>query len=173
MSGRTREQIKRENQLLHSDPRRYLALMNARIRNDPADPQGYFNRHFAWLQLGQRERALEDLNIAIGLNPTHMMAVFMRGDVLRGLGRYGEAIDDLNRAFALDNDNWLGSIGLLTRADCHARLGHEAAALSDAAALPDDHWLLGFNGLPGGNRDQVIAELRRRVATARDDERAD
>ena len=173
MSDRTTEQIEREHRLLRSDPRRYLALLNGRIRNDPADPQGYFGRHFAWLKLGQRERALQDLNIAIGLDPTEMTSFFMRGDVLRGLGRYAEAIDDLNRAFALDNNNWIGSIGLLTRADCHARLGNEAAALSDAAALPNDHWLPGFNDLPGGNRDQVIAELRRRVATASDDERAD
>ena len=102
----TSEQIRRENQLLRTDPHRYLALISARIRDDPRDSQGYFDRHFAWVDLGQPERALEDLETAIQLDPTDKATFFCRGDVLRALGRYQDAIDDFNRAFALDTDNW-------------------------------------------------------------------
>jgi tetratricopeptide (TPR) repeat protein len=162
----TIEEIRREHRLLRSDPKRYLEIVESRLAQNPSDPDAYFDRHFAWTQLGQREDALRDLDTAINLDPTRMILFFSRANILHALGRYENAIEDFNKAFALDTDNWFGSVGALFRADCYARLGNEAAALADAAQLPDDHWMPRFAGLPGGDKSQIIAELRQRAAAA-------
>jgi tetratricopeptide (TPR) repeat protein len=161
------DQIRREFRLLRTDPQSYLAMIEERIAKDPDNPGNYFDRHFAWEQFGQLDRALADLNKALELEPEGKALLFSRGTILRSLGRYEDAIWDFDRAFALDDDKIYGDVGLVFRADCHARLGNEAAALADAARLSDEHWMPGFSGLPGGNREQVIEELRRRAAAAR------
>lgn len=61
-----------------------------------------------------------------------------------------------------------GGFGPLFRADCHARLGDEAAALADCETMPDDHWTPGLFGTPVGTKQEVAAELRRRAAAARE-----
>ena len=87
--------------------------------------------------------------------------------VLRQLGEYRKAIDDFDRSDALDAKGFVDSWGPLFRADCHARLGNEEAALADCARLADDHWTPGIHGSPAGNKQEVIAEIRRRAVAAR------
>ncbi len=161
----TEEELKRRHDLLRSNPRSYLALVQEEIRQHPSNADGYFNRHHAWIALGRRDLALRDLSTAIDLDP-HYINFFSRGCLLRDLGRYKEAIADFDRAFAGDIENQLGGFGALFRADCHARLGDVDAALKDCERLPEDHWTPGPMNLPAGDKDQVAAELRRRAATA-------
>src|SRR5579883_1938939 len=60
-----------------------------------------------------------------------------------------------------------GRAGLLYRADCHARLGDEAAALAYCARLPDDFWTPGVYDAPAGSKAEIADELRRIAAKAR------
>jgi hypothetical protein len=77
--------------------------------------------------------------------------------------------DDPRRALDIENryidrDEWLHSFGPHVRADTLARLGRLDEALADAALLPEDHWMPAHDGLPGGDKRQFIAEIRRRAA---------
>jgi tetratricopeptide (TPR) repeat protein len=116
--------------------------------------------------LGHPERALADLDKSIELEnrPAPHEA---RGRVLQDLGRYREAIEAYDRCERLDPTQWKGGFGPLFRADCHARLGDEAAALADCETMPDDHWTPGLFGAPAGTKSEVAIELRRRAVAAR------
>jgi hypothetical protein len=70
-------------------------------------------------------------------------------------------------AFKLDVEGWFGSLGRLSRADCHARLGNREQALADCATLSEDHWTPGMSGLPRGNRAEVFAEIERLLSAAK------
>ncbi|MBV9826641.1 MAG: tetratricopeptide repeat protein [Alphaproteobacteria bacterium] len=109
---------------------------------------------------------MADLNKSLRIED-HYATHGARGKALRSLGRYREAIDAYNRSEQLDPTQWRGGFGPLFRADCHAHLGEEAAALADCETMPDHHWTPGMFGLPAGNKQEVADELRRRAATAR------
>ena len=86
--------------------------------------------------------------------------------VHRALGDHVDALADLNTAHDMDREEWLHSFGPHLRADTLARLGRAEEALADAALLPDDHWMPAHDGLPGGDKQQFIAEIARRAAGA-------
>lgn len=68
----------------------------------------------------------------------------------------------------MDQKLWIDAYGPLFRADCYARLGDEASALADCAFLKDDHFLpYGLFGTARGSKQDVIEEIRRRAALAR------
>jgi hypothetical protein len=56
---------------------------------------------------------------------------------------------------------------LLVQADCHARLGNEAAALACCARLHDDFWTGSIEGAPGGSKAEIAEKLRLIAADAR------
>lgn len=167
MSKLTDDDLIRHHKLMYSDPERFLAMANEVIRQNPLDPHAYFSRHQLWCRLGRWDLALEDVNTSLSLeeNPTILE---MRGWLLCEMGRYAEALDDFNRAQAINPDGWKDGFGPLLRANCHAWLGNESAALADCDNLPDDHWLPSIRGLVGGNKQQVAAELRRRAERRRE-----
>lgn len=167
MAEVTSEDLDQQFDLMHSDPQRYLSLVNEYIRQNPSDAVGYGRRHQVWAKLGRHDLAMNDLDIGIALDPRNPALRFCRGWLLREIGRYEEAIEEINQAFELDPDRRLMGFGELVRADCHARLGNEAAAVADCALLGGDHWMHGFSDLPGGTRDEATAEVKRRAAVAR------
>lgn len=154
------------HRLLRTDPEHYLALTNAFIRENPSCANGYLSRHHAWVKLGRADLALEDLNTSLALK-VHHVTLRNRGHVLRSLERYAEALEDYNRSEALDPIAWKEEFGPLFRADCHARLGDEAAALSDCDQLRADHWTPGVHSTPAGTKAEVIAEIRRLAAVSK------
>lgn len=158
--------IKEQVELLRSDPQKYLALANELVRQNPSDSGAYWDRYSAWHKLGRNDLALQDLNKSLELKRTPSRLI-NRGELHRELVQYSEAIKDFDEAETLDPELWIGSFGSLYRADCHARLGNEKAALADCARLPEDHWTPGLDGTPKGNKQQVIAEIRRRAAAAK------
>jgi tetratricopeptide (TPR) repeat protein len=137
------------------------------IADNPANAHAYFDRHFAWMELGEPQRALDDLNVVIQLNP-QPVAFWSRGEVYRLMGEYEKALEDFDRAEQIDPAQWTeDAFGLLVQADCHARLGNEAAALACCARLHDDFWTPGIEGAPGGGKAEIAETLRRMAADAR------
>ena len=162
----SQEEIDYKFQFYRTDPQKFWELTNQRVEQHPDSSRAYFGRHQAWARLGRLDLALSDLDKSLDLedhNGTHEA----RGNILRRLGRYREAIDAYNRAEQMDPIDWRGGFGPLYRADCHAQLGDEAAALADCATMPDDHWTPGMYDVPAGNKEEVAAELSRRAAAAR------
>jgi tetratricopeptide (TPR) repeat protein len=163
----TPEELLALHKILRTDPQRYLRIVGRWIFDHPKNAGAYFSRHFAWMDIGEPQRALEDLNKAIALEPSSM-SFLSRGNVYRHLGEYSKALEDYSRGEAIDPSTWQADVlGLLYQADTHARLGDEAAALAHCARLPDDFWTPGLNGAPAGDKTQVAEQLRRIVANAR------
>jgi tetratricopeptide (TPR) repeat protein len=165
MSENYEDELKRQMLILRRDPKRYLQLAEERILANPDGSSGYFDRYQAHFRLAQYDLALVDLDKVLALKP-HWIVYESRGNVLRALKRYQEALDDYNRAEATDTEGWRGGFGRLYRAECHARLGNEKAALDDCAALREDHWTPGHLGI-AGNKQEVAEELRRLARQAR------
>jgi tetratricopeptide (TPR) repeat protein len=153
--------------MLESDPEGLVEMMNELIRENPDSPHYHWDRHLAWMALGDPWRALDDINksIKFGTDPWTYM---WRGEVYRYLGDYVAALEDYARIEAeglLSSDtvgNWL-----LCQADCHARLGDEAAALACCARMPDDFVNTDMKNAPAGDKEDIAAELRRLAAEAR------
>jgi tetratricopeptide (TPR) repeat protein len=118
------------------------------------------------MSLERPDLALADLDKSLSLE-SHNVTLRSRGNVLRSMGRYAEAIKDFDRSEALDPIAWREAYGPLFRADCHARLGIEAAALADCDQLDSDHWTPGVHGAPAGTKAQVIAQVRRLAASSK------
>ena len=165
MTKVTHEDLSAQFKLRDTDPQKYLELADQLVEQNPSDSSAYFSRHQAWTRLGRYDRALVDLDKSLSIEP-HYVTYRARGNLLRKLGRYREAIEDFNRSEALMPEVWSIQFGPLFRAECHARLGNEEAAMADCASLPDDHWTPGLHGAPAGDREEVAAELRRLAAKA-------
>ena len=162
------EEVLTMHKILRSDPQRYLQTVNEWIQENPANSNAYFERHLAWMKIGEPRRALADLNKVIELDP-EAVAYRSRGEVYRHLGQYDKALEDFERAEAINPEEWEKAIvfGLLYQADCHARLGDEDAALAHCARLPDDFWTPGLAGAPGENKADIAEKLRDIAAAAR------
>jgi hypothetical protein len=78
----TAEEVKVLHELLRSDTERYLQIVNGWIEENPRSSHAYFERHFAWMKLGDPQRALDDLNMVIQLDP-EPVAFRSRGQVYR------------------------------------------------------------------------------------------
>src|SRR5580704_4852830 len=166
----TPEELLATHEILRSDPERYLRIVNEWIAEDPGNSDAYFDRHLAWMHMGEPKRALEDLNTAIQLkSKPSPLSLFSRGLVHRRMGEYETALKDFASGEAIDPERWEKDIvfGLLYQADAHACLGNEQAALSYCARLPDDFWTPGVYGAPGGGKAEIADELRRLAADAR------
>ena len=155
-----------EHQLLATDPARYVAMKSEEIARNPSDPRAFFSRHQGWLKMGHLDRALADINASIALE-AKPIDYLCRGQILCRLGRYRTALEDFDRAEALDPAGWPDLWGPLHQADCRSRLGNAAEALAACAKLKEDHWTPGLDGTPAGSKQDVIAEVRRRIATFR------
>jgi tetratricopeptide (TPR) repeat protein len=155
------------SKLRRTDPQAYLKVVNEWIRENPKNDNAYFGRYFAWMDLGEPQRALDDMNKVIELAP-EPVAFIMRGEVYRFLGEYEKAVVDYARAEALDPEEWQDNgFCLLYQADAHAHLGNEAAALACCARLRDDFWTPGMNNTPPGGKAEIAQKLREIVAKAR------
>jgi tetratricopeptide (TPR) repeat protein len=166
----TPDELLAVHKILRSDPQRYLHIVNKWIHQNPENPHAYFDRHFAWMHMGESQRALADLNKTIELErEPDPMSLLARGEVYRHLGEYEKALGDFDRGEAMNPTEWEKDIvlGLLYQADCHARLGDEAAALAHCARLPNEFWTPGLGGAPSGNKADIADKLRRIAADAR------
>lgn len=165
----TEEKILEAHNIYRANPHRYLTMANQWVRDHPQMSGAYFSRHFGWMAIGEPWKALEDMNIAIELEPDWISFV-SRGGIHRHLGAYEQALADYGRAEAMmmDAADWEDyGFGLLYQADCHARLGNEEAALACCARLRADFWTPGIRGTPPGGKAQIAAKLGAMAAEAR------
>ncbi len=65
----------------------------------------YSNRSFAYLFLGQYQRAIQDLNQAIRLDPQSAIAYSIRGLIYEKLGKSKEAELDITKTKGLGYDS--------------------------------------------------------------------
>ena len=169
MTSRTNDQpanLDEATKCVVSDPEQSLAICERFLSQHPDDPRGLFCRFQAWEELGEFENALTDINRVVEIDP-NWMAYFARGAFFHNVGHYLRAVDDLTRARSLDVEGSAISGISSYRADSLARLGRLDEALADCALLPDSHWMPGFNGLPKGNKQEFIAEIKHRAVMAR------
>ncbi len=161
------DELEKHFGLLRTAPQKYLAMADEFVRENPNHAGGYFHRYYAWEKLGDHQRALDDLETSLRLEP-HPTTYRAKGRLLRAMKQYQAAIEALSMSKTMDPKGWIDAYGPLFRADCHAQLGDEAAAIADCALLKDNHFLpYGVFGTPSGNKQEVIAEIRRRAAAAR------
>jgi tetratricopeptide (TPR) repeat protein len=163
----TVEEVKMLHEMRRSDPRKYLKIVDDWIKENPSNHRAYFDRHFAWMSLGEPRRALADMDKVLELEPDPL-AYYSRAEVHKHLGEYGRALGDFGRSEAMIPDEWqdLG-FGLLQQADCHARLGDEASALACCARLTDDFWTPGLSDAPAGDKIAIAERLKVIAAQAR------
>jgi len=154
--------------------------MTVRIQDDPKDSSSYFSRHQGLLSLGRKAtalddpdaamalkyKALDDLDVAMALKST-AVRYLARGNILATLGRYQDALNDFAKGQTMDPETWDHMWGPLYQASSHAYLGHEQEALAACERLFEDHWTPGRHGAPRGDKQEVIAEIRRRLVEAR------
>jgi tetratricopeptide (TPR) repeat protein len=163
----TVEETNTLHKILNTDPQRYLRIVNEWIDQDPKNSHNYFSRHFAWMQIGEPRRALDDLDKVIEVDPTPI-SLFSRGEVYRHIGEYEKALADFQRGEEMDPKDWQsGGFGPLYQADVHARLGNETEALAYCARIPDHFWTPGVDDTPSGGKAQIADALRRMTAEAR------
>jgi tetratricopeptide (TPR) repeat protein len=157
--------------LRRTNPELSIELCDRYLFKHPDDPEGLYSRSEAWRHLGNHENALADVNRMIEVDPTGA-GYSIRADLFRDKGDYKNAALDLTRARELDEEQWKTSLDPIARADCYARLGRLDEALADCVHIPDDWWMPEFDGLPGGNKQEIIDEIKRRALAARNSTRS-
>jgi tetratricopeptide (TPR) repeat protein len=154
------------HRLLRTHPEQYLRIAEDAIRRYPDDPEGYEDCVYYWIRFKQYDYALSDMTTVVALEDSCLNRS-LRATVLRLLGRYQDAIDELDLAERMDTTNVLVNLLNIDRAACYAHLGNLEAALADCARLPDDHWLPGIHGAPGGTKSEIIETIHRLAAEAK------
>jgi tetratricopeptide (TPR) repeat protein len=113
-------------------------------------------RGAAYLKLGEHEKALADLDLAIKTDPQDLEAHLWRGEALRILGRHSEALADLDRAISLDPKYaW----AYVNRALARGALGDAKGMADDVGMIPAD-LAAAFRG-PRETRARLEAGLSR------------
>ena len=51
------EEVLTLHKILRSDPQRYLQIVNEWIKENPTNYHAYFDRHLAWMKIGEPHRA--------------------------------------------------------------------------------------------------------------------
>jgi len=78
--------------------------------------------------LGEYERALEDLNVSIEMDPYELSFLDTRANIYREMGRYDEALADIERAIEIYPDR---AVVYFTRGLIYRDIGDGERALAD------------------------------------------
>jgi len=97
MEDQSLEELIRLHNIYRSDPRKYVSLMDERIKKDPDDSTLYSQRHDGWRKLMEWDKALSDINRSIELRP-HPVTLVKRGNLHAEFGEHAEALNDYARA---------------------------------------------------------------------------
>jgi tetratricopeptide (TPR) repeat protein len=135
---------------------------DSQVADDPGNSAPRLQRGYAYIELGAYTHAVEDFDVAIGLDGTLAEAYLGRGEARFHLKEWGAALEDFEQALALNPD----------LADAHAWRGHllsergeyrlAIGALRQAVALdevdPIKHLRLAQALLRGGSPGQAEIE---------------
>jgi lipoprotein NlpI len=114
------------------DPDLSITGCTAMIRSGRETPQNltaaFYNRGRAYANKGQYERAIEDLDQAIRLNPNVAQAFSTRGAAYANKGQYDRAIQDYDQAIRL-NPNF--AVAFSNRGDAYRAKGDNDRAIAD------------------------------------------
>jgi tetratricopeptide (TPR) repeat protein len=153
-----------------------LGLWTYVIEKEPNAYLAYYIRSFTYRGKGQLDRAMEDSNKAIALNPSYWASYQNRAAILERRGLFDKAMADYDKAIALNPS--------------YARLYYERGALfekmgqSDSAAADYDkvialdpslyeaYYKRGVLSLRGGARDQALSFFSQAITANHDYERA-
>lgn len=132
---------------LAGEPDRAFAAATMALTLAPDDPALAVDRALALGAMDRFAEALEDLDRAVALDPSHAEAWMLRGAAKRQLGRLGDAERDVARALSLAPDN---AEALLERGALRRAKGNVGGARAD--------WERAVRRAP----DSAAAELARR-----------
>ena len=108
---------------------RQIRACSAVIRSSRHTPENlaraFFNRGRAWSEKGQDDRAIQDFDQAIRLDPEYPEAFNSRGVAYAGKGQYQRAIEDYDQAIQLDPNY---AIAIYNRGLAARNLGREDEA---------------------------------------------
>ena len=104
----------------------------------------YVNRGSAYGEKGHYDRAIEDFNKAISINPNYAGAYNNRGNAYYKKGQYDRAIEDYNKAIALDPND---ALAYTNRGAAYALKGVMGRAISDFQKGCDMGYELGCENL--------------------------
>ena len=129
-----------EGMLASGDYLEALKHYDSAIDSGHSDALTVYRRGAALDALGQSDRALDDYDEAIRLDPKYPLAYYARGVLLAGYKRtYDRAIGDFDKVLTLDPAN---VAALIRRGDAYARRGDFGNALADldraVTLAPDD-----------------------------------
>ena len=122
----------------------------------------YINRGYAYANLNQPERAIEDFSTAIALNPNYAEAYYNRGNAYAELNEHERAIEDYGKAIEL---NPAFAEAYYNRGLAYAELNEHERAIKDydrAIAL-NPAFAEAY-----GNRGIAYSEIQRYEESARD-----
>ena len=106
----------------------HLEQYTNRLRDVPSDLYALLGRAEIYLNLGQNDKAIEDMNKAIELHPKNTSALNMRGAFFSEIGRQREAMADVQASLKIDKNNLEG---YFVRGLVYADLGKYAEAIKD------------------------------------------
>jgi len=80
----------------------FMEKLDEAIRLNPQYAWAYINRGFAYGNLGQYERAIQDFDEAIRINPQYALDYNNRGNAYGNLGQHEKAIHDFDEAIRIN-----------------------------------------------------------------------
>jgi len=105
-----------------------LSLWNDVIHQYKASPIAHNNRGLVFLKEQKYDMAINDFNMAIGLNPGYTQAYINRGNALRNYNGYDTALEDYTNAIKLDPGFYRT---YFNRATLFLKMGKNNEALND------------------------------------------
>jgi lipoprotein NlpI len=116
------------------DSPRLISSCTAVIRSGHETPENlaraFFNRGRAWTGKGEYDRAIQDFDQAVRLDPEYADAFNNRGVAYSGQGQFDRAIQDFDAAIRLDANY---AIAIYNRGLALRNLGREPEAARDFA----------------------------------------
>jgi tetratricopeptide (TPR) repeat protein len=153
-----------------------IAYWTRKIANAPGNSEAYSKRAEAWLSIGQDDKGLSDLSMAIRLDPKQLDFYLMRANVFVNADRIEDALADLNKVLEIDPGNELGRMlrGVVGMA-ANVPVDQAADDLSLAAQQANESlssWLIQLRGmqrLKQGQYSEAIADFTQYLEHAGDD----
>ena len=104
-----------------------IAILTDLIQTKP-EAYAYLNRGHAKFDLGNKQGAIDDFDLAIAINPQYALAYYNRGIAKYALGNKQEAIGDYDRAISINSQD---ANAYVNRGVVKSALGNNQGAISD------------------------------------------